>query len=135
MMPEEEEMKFLTGGDYPWLCSKCRGTVDAMAMAMSSGPDTDDNEAPLMAVGDLGLYCGGRVCWDSEFDGYGFREIWKIVDVLKAHGETAAVRFARKNFPDAILSVTEELIGELAAEVALREWRIERIEKSGCGTE
>lgn len=77
------------------------------------GPDTDDNEAPLMLIGDLNLFCGGRECWDTEFDGYGFREIESIVDVLKADGEVAAVKFAREKNPGAKLGWTEELIGSL----------------------
>ena len=119
-------MEYLTGKDYPWFCSKCRATVDSMVELVEMGPDTDDNEAPLMRIGDLGLFCGGRECWDTEFDGYGFREIRAIVDVMKADGEIAAVKFARERDPDAKFLVTEEFVAELAAEVAHREGRERR---------
>lgn len=116
-------MEYLTGKDYPWLCSKCRATVDGVVELVEMGPDTDDNEAPLMYVGDHHLFCGGRECWDTEFDGYGFREIKDIVAVLRTDGNVAAIKLARERNPGAMLSVTEELIGELAAEIAHRERR------------
>jgi len=113
-------MEYLTGKDYPWLCSRCRAAIDGVVELVEMGPDSDDNEAPLMSVGDLNLFCGGRECWDTEFDGYGFREIKDIVNVLKVSGEVAAVKFARESNPNAIFLVTEEFVAELAAEVAHR---------------
>lgn len=59
--------KFLTGKDYPHLCSGCRATIDQIAMMLAeAGPDTDDPEAPIMWVYDHRLYCGGHECVNRE---------------------------------------------------------------------
>ena len=51
-------IEFLTGKDYPHICDSCKNMVDMMLEAILEGPDTDDNEAPLMLAGDLQLLCG-----------------------------------------------------------------------------
>jgi len=60
-------MKFLSGKDYPHLCSACRATIDQAAMILAEeGPDTDDPEAPATWVYDHRLYCGGRECQSHQ---------------------------------------------------------------------
>lgn len=54
--------KFLTGKDYPWLCSQCQQQIDMVAGMMNDLPDTDDNEGPCMYVYDHALFCGGTEC-------------------------------------------------------------------------
>ena len=71
-------MEFRTGKDYPWMCEGCRAAVDQCVDAVEIGPDTDDEEAPLMLAGDMRLLCGGGECdcdcsignpsFDNEFD-------------------------------------------------------------------
>ena len=55
-------MKFYTGKDYPHLCVGCQATVDQCVELVEIGPDTDDNEAPLMLAGDHMMLCGKREC-------------------------------------------------------------------------
>jgi hypothetical protein len=69
-------MEFLTGKDYPWLCEGCRSAVDqcaeemAVRVSWSDGDvvsgrlliDLADQEAPMMLVGDRGMFCGGHEC-------------------------------------------------------------------------
>ena len=50
-------MKFYTGKDYPHLCRGCRRTIDQCYDLVMLGEDTDDEEAPLMLAGDLGMLC------------------------------------------------------------------------------
>ncbi|KKK66180.1 hypothetical protein LCGC14_2966660 [marine sediment metagenome] len=80
-------MEFLTGKDYPHLCKGCQSIVDQTVEAVLIGPDTDDNEAPLMLAYDLGLLCGGHNCiCDCCGDEY---------DILcPAHGGTAVEKTA-----------------------------------------
>ncbi len=63
-------VKFLTGKDYPHLCPKCRAAIDAMALLYRDGlmEDTDDDEAPCMAVYDHAMFCGGRECLNPPQD-------------------------------------------------------------------
>lgn len=62
-------MEFFTGKDYPHICVDCRSVVDLCAVAVAEGPDTDDEEAPLMLAGDKGLLCNqemaGTCCGKS----------------------------------------------------------------------
>jgi len=80
-------LEFLTGKDYPHLCGGCQSIVDQCVEAVLIGPDTDDNEAPLMLAGDMGLLCGVHACaCDCAGDEY---------DVLcPAHGGTDAEKLA-----------------------------------------
>ena len=55
-------MKFYTGKDYPHLCKGCRRMIDQCYDLVMFGEDTDDEEAPLMMAGDLGVLCGGGHC-------------------------------------------------------------------------
>jgi len=55
-------MKFLTGSDYPDLCSKCRMAIDQAVDIVVMGADTDDEEAPCNFVYDHGMFCGGHEC-------------------------------------------------------------------------
>ena len=55
-------MKYLTGKDYPWVCTNCRSMIDAAVLLITEGPDTDDEEAPANFVYDHGLYCGKYNC-------------------------------------------------------------------------
>lgn len=70
---EKVNMEFLTGKDYPLLCSGCRSMIDqCVELVIIIGEGTDDNEAPLMLAGDNNLLCGGRECVcecaEDEFD-------------------------------------------------------------------
>jgi len=80
-------MKFYTGKDYPHMCEKCRSMIDQCVELVTMGPDTDDNEAPLMFAADHKLLCGGGTC---ECDcSIGFPKLDKEYDVLcPAHGGT-----------------------------------------------
>jgi hypothetical protein len=44
------------------VCAERQATVDACAMVVEFGPDTDDPEAPLMLAGDQQMLCGGSYC-------------------------------------------------------------------------
>jgi hypothetical protein len=80
-------MKFYTGKDYPHLCNGCKTMVDQCVEAVEIGPDTDDNEAPIMLAGDMGLLCGGGDC-DCDCS-IGFPDLDKSLDVFcPAHGGT-----------------------------------------------
>lgn len=63
-------IEFLTGKDYPELCSFCRSAIDDMAQLFKEGlmADTDDTEAPCMEVYDRGMYCGEYECVNKEGD-------------------------------------------------------------------
>jgi hypothetical protein len=63
-------MRFLTGKDYPHLCSWCRRAIDDMVGLYRDGlmADTDDPEAPCDAVYDHNLYCGGSHCVNKGGD-------------------------------------------------------------------
>ena len=80
-------MKFYTGKDYPHMCEKCRSMIDQCVELVTMGPDTDDNEAPLMFAADHKLLCGGGTC---ECDwSIGFPLLDKEYDVLcPSHGGT-----------------------------------------------
>jgi len=56
--------KFLAPETYADLCPECRRTLAAVTYLFESGemPDTDDNEAPIMHMGDTGMFCGGNAC-------------------------------------------------------------------------
>jgi hypothetical protein len=57
-------MKFERPESYIWLCEACRGMLAKVTELFESGemPDTDDNEAPCMYMGDHQLFCGGGHC-------------------------------------------------------------------------
>ena len=63
-------MTFLTGKDYPHLCSICRRAIDDIAQLFTEGlmADTDDTEAPCTYVYDHGMYCGGHECANKAGD-------------------------------------------------------------------
>ena len=63
-------IEFLTGKNYPNLCSFCRKAIDDIAQLFMEGlmADTDDPEAPCTAVYDRGLYCGGHECINKAGD-------------------------------------------------------------------
>jgi len=70
-MPKSEAtITFLTGKDYPRLCSFCRRAIDDIAMLFKDGlmADTDDPEAPCMVVYDRRMYCGGHECINKAGD-------------------------------------------------------------------
>lgn len=113
-------MKFLTGKDYPHLCPACRETVSNVAQLLAeAGPDTDDEEAPIMHVGDNRMFCGQHTCLDSE---YKFRGVRKILDMLK-HSESsvAAIKLAREHNPDRTLEEIADLVRELKAEYQIED--------------
>lgn len=60
----EHKVEFLTGKDYPHLCPKCQKAIDDIAHLFQTGilEDTDDIEAPIMFVGDHGMFCGVHQC-------------------------------------------------------------------------
>ena len=64
-------MKFLTGSDYPDLCSKCRMVIDQAVDIVSMGADTDDEEAPCNFVYDKQMFCGGHECKAEDEETYG----------------------------------------------------------------
>ncbi len=107
----------LTGKDYDYLCSRCRTAVDDMVELILEGPDSDDPEAPLMAAGDLELFCNGRSCLDTDFVRYGARQVWQVLRVLKKEGEVAAVKFVRGRNPGMSLDWAEELVACLSVEI------------------
>ena len=60
-------MKFLTGKDYPWLCSQCQARIDEaiqiVRLLVKEGPDQDwDEESPCDYVYDHSQFCGGHEC-------------------------------------------------------------------------
>ena len=59
-------MKFYTGKDYPHLCGGCQTIVDQCVELVEIGPDTDDNEAPLMLAGDHMMLCGEDECTTNQ---------------------------------------------------------------------
>lgn len=59
---ESMKTKFLTGKDYPWLCSQCQQQIDLVVGLMDDLPDTDDEEGPCMYVYDNAMFCGGTEC-------------------------------------------------------------------------
>lgn len=59
-------MDFLTGEDYPHLCQECQAAINAMALTTHDAADTDDPEAPCMAVYDHRLFCGGHQCINKK---------------------------------------------------------------------
>ena len=59
-------MDFLKGKDYPHLCQECQNTIDSVMPLIDEGPDTDDNEAPIMLVYDQRMFCGGHKCVNKE---------------------------------------------------------------------
>lgn len=114
-------MQFLTGKDYPHLCEGCRATITEVAQALAeTGPDTDDNEAPIMYVGDHAMFCGGaRGCLDSE---YKFRGVRQILDSLQARESTATtLRLGHDHNPDRGLSDVADLVRQLKAEFQIED--------------
>ena len=65
-------MKFLTGIDYPHVCSICRSAIDDAAIPYQSGemPDTDNDEVAIDFVYDNNLYCGGHECVNKGGDAF-----------------------------------------------------------------
>lgn len=55
-------MNFLTGKDYPHLCSACQNQIDIVVGLMPELADTDDIEAPCDYCYDYNLFCGGSFC-------------------------------------------------------------------------
>ena len=53
-------MKYLTGKDYDWLCSKCQIAIDRaydlIKMGMVSDDYADDNEGPCMLAYDKRMF-------------------------------------------------------------------------------
>ena len=61
-VPDEDEPRFLVGKDYPELCETCRSAIDSVVEQVMEGPDTEDQESPLLFAGDHRLMCGGDHC-------------------------------------------------------------------------
>ena len=55
-------MKYLSGKDYPHLCSYCQARIDEAVEFCIMGPDSDDEEGPCMFVYDHRMFCGGDEC-------------------------------------------------------------------------
>ena len=55
-------MGFLTGKDYPHLCSLCQTAIDNCLDLAYFGSDTDDIEAPCNLAYDHSMFCGGSEC-------------------------------------------------------------------------
>lgn len=104
-------MKFLTGKDYPHLCSYCQQIITDTARALVEGPDTDDNEAPIMYVGDNDMFCGGHTCLDSEYHLKGVRQ---MLDTYRStESSAAALKVGHDLNPDRGLSVVAEVLRQL----------------------
>jgi len=59
---EEYEVEYLTGENYPHLCSKCQSAIDNAHMLIvdgfASGRYVHDNEGPCMLAYDKGWFRG-----------------------------------------------------------------------------
>lgn len=87
-------MKFLTGIDYPHVCSICRSAIDDAAIPYQSGemPDTDNDEAAIDFVYDNNLYCGGHECVNKGGDAFDTAEAkHEVRRWLERNGHTGAV--------------------------------------------
>lgn len=79
-------MEFLTGKDYPHLCSACQATIDQVALLFNG--DQEDTEAPCMFVYDHRMFCGGLECVNKAQDADDYSDTAKFLGFIPAWPES-----------------------------------------------
>lgn len=105
-------VKFLTGKDYPNLCSSCQKVItDAAQLLTETEPETENTEAPIMYAYHNRLFCGGHCCLDPE---YNFKGVRAVLDTYRTtESSVAAFKVAREMNPQSSVEVIDKLLQRL----------------------
>lgn len=89
---------------------------------IETGPDTDDEEAPCTFAYDQALFCNGHNCWDSEYKGWGIKDVRSLFELFVNGTEKIAVIYETlRRDPGYDIEKAQQFAEELLTEFELRQ--------------